>query len=647
MKIFVIISFSLIAFLPIFLGCNSLQQIPQSEFSIAPKELFPFDSATIQWKVSNAYNCTVLIYEGNKNIVNQTSKAAIIEGKNIVRPSITSKYEFHVLKDNKLIEKKTIDLYVKERSIDKKNEQNISTLDSLIRPTPFLRVGLNKNKASKLDEINLATSMKSGIQKINLGNNINSQCDDLCPVISPDGKFLFLGRYSERKSECDYNEKIWTSVKNTDGQWSAVEKMKFPLNNSSHCAVISVSPDNNYLLLMNQYNADGTPKGGGISYSTRGVNNMWNLPRNIQIHNFYNLNRYAEFALSADRTVLVMSIQRLDSYGEKDIYVSFRISDDYFSEPLNLGSTVNTGSDELSPFLASDGKSLYFSSTGHAGFGGADLFVTRRLDNTWQNWSQPINLGNEINTNQFDAYFTITSDGKDVYMVGSGIDNSADIFKIQLPEIEEISPLPVTLTRGKITNSSNGKTQYARIVYRTKSKPERWGYAVSNPDDGKFQLVLPAGEDYVIYADRNNLFPVQKEFSTKEQTIYQMVEKNLEQLEVSINSEKVDKDLLTFDNSETKLNTNAQKEIEKIAIFMKNNPQLKVEITGYTDDRGSDLLNSQISQSRALSVANLLINKGVSKKRVKVSWFGKNNPVESNLTEDGRKKNRRVEFLFY
>lgn len=630
--------------LQILVGCSTTQ-MPYSEFSLSSDEAYIGDTIQILWKINNAHRCSVSIYSGTENVLSQYSQASVIGGRIVHTVDSTKTYELYLLRDEKILEMKKKILKVKGINKDKIPVLSDTKTDSLTIQMPFPRIGSEIVPPASISEISLPVNPNLGVVKRNLGGSINSSCDDLMPVVSPDGRFLFLARYSEYKRECDNFQKIWLSKRQEDGNWSTIEKVSFPLNNSSHCGVISVLPDNNYLLLMNQYYPDGSPKGGGVSYSTRGVNGMWNIPRDVIIQNFYNLNRYAEFNLSADRTVLVMSIQRNDSYGGKDIYVSFRLSDDYFSEPLNIGKSVNTDRTEISPFLSSDGKTMYFSSDGHPGFGGADIFVTKRLDDTWKNWSKPINLGNEINTNQFDAYFTITSDGKEVYMVSSGIDNSSDVIEIELPFNEEVSPLPVTLTRGKLINVSDIRKKSARIVYRTNSKPERWGYAITNPDDGSFQIVLPAGDDYTIYADGNDLFPILKQYSTKKQNTYQIVEKNLYQTDLE--NMDFDTDLLTFGNGDTQLMPESYKEVSKIVKFLKLNTHLKVEVAGYTDDRGSEQLNLEISKKRALSVANYLTQNGILKSRIKVSGYGNKNFLYSNIEENGRKKNRRVEFLFF
>ncbi|MFN9339956.1 MAG: OmpA family protein [Candidatus Kapaibacterium sp.] len=496
--------------------------------------------------------------------------------------------------------------------------------------------------------INVPSNMPR-IEKVNLGDSINSPCGDLAPVISADGKYLFFGRYTENKENCDQNQKIWYCTRTKTGGWSRAIKMAAPLNKTGPNSVIAISPDTNFLLLMNQYNRDGSPLGGGISYTTRGKKNTWNLPQNITIEGFSNRNKYVNFFMSVDKSVLLMAVERDDSYGDLDIYVSFRLFDGYYSEPIGLGSTINTNKTELSPFLASDGKTLYFASTGHPGFGDADIFVSRRLDNTWQHWSEPINLGDQINTNLFDAYFTLTARGNEVYMVGNGIENSGDILRLELPNIPEIRPLPTTLLKGKVKNRNSQDPVSARIVYKNNNDENDWGYAITNPDDGTFQLALTNGSDYTIYADGNDAFPILKNFSTKDKDSYQEVEQEFEQINLPQlkDNPEFDQSRLTFQTGKTILKPEAQIEINRLVNFLKENPSMNVELAGFTDSKGSNELNKRISRQRAQAIANQLINKGINSKRIKTSGYGKNKPIGNNSTEEGRNLNRRVEFWFF
>ena len=178
----------------------------------------------------------------------------------------------------------------------------------------------------------------------------------------------------------------------------------------------------------------------------RHVNGEWSKPVALNIINDYNYNKKANYFLTDNRQTLLMSVEREDSYGDRDLYVTFINRDSTWSEPLNLGDVVNTAGEESAPFLASDDKTLYFSSNGFSGYGGNDVYVTKRLDDTWKNWSEPENLGPEINSPLEDLFFNIPVSSEFAYYSRGVSENNMDIFRIKLPILRSPEPF-VTVTR--------------------------------------------------------------------------------------------------------------------------------------------------------------------------------------------------------
>jgi hypothetical protein len=244
--------------------------------------------------------------------------------------------------------------------------------------------------------LNLIPGLPKGLQKANLGPNVNSIYTEKTPVISHDGKSIYFTVQGDPTNN-NNSDDIYYSTATNDTVWSPKSAAGFPLNNSWPNSVISVSPDNNTLVLMHTYNPDGTPKGSGVSTATK-TNDGWSVPVDLKVANYYNKGASNEFCVSADGKVLIMAIQRDDTYGSNDIYASFLQDNGEYTEPKNLGSTINTDAWEASPFLAADGVSLYFSTARHPGYGSADIFVSKRLDSTWTNWSVPQNMGPDINS---------------------------------------------------------------------------------------------------------------------------------------------------------------------------------------------------------------------------------------------------------
>ena len=205
----------------------------------------------------------------------------------------------------------------------------------------------------------------------NLGSGVNSKCDELLPIISADGKTLFFCR--DNCTGGFGGQDIWVSKLKPNGIWGNAVIIGSPLNNEHNNFVASVTPDGNTLLLGNVYNKDGTV-GPGISLSKK-IQGGWSFPEKVIIKNYYNNSSSGSFFLANDGRTLLMTAQRDDSYGKKDIYVSFLEDDNSWSAPMNLGAAINTSEEEISPFLASDGVTLYFSSEGRGGFGSADVLI--------------------------------------------------------------------------------------------------------------------------------------------------------------------------------------------------------------------------------------------------------------------------------
>ena len=182
------------------------------------------------------------------------------------------------------------------------------------------------------------------------------------------------------------------------------------------------------------------PRKDGISIVYR-KNGKWQLPIEQKITDFINEGKYVNYHLTSDNTKLIMAIKNNESYGGKDLFISFLLSDSCWSRPVNMGEALNTFADELSPFLATDGKTLYFASHGHAGYGSSDIFMSKRLDNTWTNWSKPKNLGSEINSGKWDAYYNVPAKGDYAYIVSYNEEltyGKGDIFRIKIWQVMKI-----------------------------------------------------------------------------------------------------------------------------------------------------------------------------------------------------------------
>ncbi len=279
--------------------------------------------------------------------------------------------------------------------------------------------------------INLVDPQAASLTPENLGSAINTEYSELLPVISPDGKTLFFCRRGDPRNTGGPAEDIWHAVQRPDGSWSPAINLGPPLNTRGINFLCSILPDGKTVLVGGVYLPNGKIAPGVSISRFDGLH--WSTPRPLRIHDFHNRGRFVSYFLAADGKTLLMAIQRDDSYGGMDIFVSFLQPDSSWSKPLNLGPTINTAADEFTVFLAPDGQTLYFSSEGHNGYGSADLFISRRLDDSWTSWTKPQNLGPVINSPLWDGYFSIPATADYAYFVSTqNSKGREDIFRVKL-----------------------------------------------------------------------------------------------------------------------------------------------------------------------------------------------------------------------
>lgn len=479
-------------------------------------------------------------------------------------------------------------------------------------------------------------------QPENLGKNINSKFNDLSPIISPDGKILFITRYPD---DNEGKNNIWLSEKSLTDEWSLAKNIGAPLNIHGYStSVQSITPDGNTLLLSNLYNqSKKSVIGGGCSISQR-QEGGWSFPEEQEIDKFQNLNKYVNYFLSNSGKFLLMAIETKKGKGEKDLYVSFKKEKNKWEKPINFGDVINTENDEFAPFLASDEHTLYFASNGHkGGFGGVDIWMSKRLDDTWTKWSKPINMGNIINTPDFDAYFTLDASGQFAYFVsGKNSLGYGDIFRIKMPE--EAKPDPVVLVYGKVFDKKTGKPIQADVSYELLPSGKEAGNASTNPNDNIYKIILPYGEKYGFMASAKNYYSITENVDLAGLSEYKEIEINLYLAPIEKN-EIIRLNNIFFDTAKWILKDESFPELKRLLKLLKDNPELNIEIHGHTDNVGSDGDNLLLSKNRAAAVVEYLTQNGILAARLSSFGFGEAKPLKTNDTDEGRQFNRRVEFV--
>lgn len=485
----------------------------------------------------------------------------------------------------------------------------------------------------KMEEIKTAGDVKFFSEAERLSDDVNSHYQEVNPIISPDGKMLYFNRKDFPPHTHD--DEIWFSEL-TGGDWSTAQHFPEPINNKHHNFLASVTPDGNTLLLNGQYFKDGGTA-EGISFSHR-TQTGWSYPENGVVRNYSNTDRYINYYLTNDGRKLFMNVRRTDTRGTSDLYISFLQKDGTWSEPKNLGTKVNTTGAECCAFLAADDVTLFYSSDGMNGFGDNDIYITRRLDDSWQNWSDPLNIGRPVNSEGWDAYYTIPAKGDYAYFVRDG-----DIYRVRLAP--EQKPKPVILVYGTVYNQ---KTKSfigdASVRYEFLSDGSEAGIARTNPANGEYKIILPQGNAYGFRAEAQGFVSVNDNLDARELKEYTEIKRDLYLVPVEV-GQVVRLNNIFFDFAKSALKPESFSELNRIVEFLNANPSVSIELSGHTDAVGSDSDNLNLSDARAKSVMNYLVSKGISALRLTSKGYGESKPLATNDNEEGRAANRRVEFV--
>jgi outer membrane protein OmpA-like peptidoglycan-associated protein len=492
-----------------------------------------------------------------------------------------------------------------------------------------------------IDLIELLKFSDRNIKAKNIERNINTESGgEYVPVISADNyKLYFCGK--DRKDNLS-GEDIFVSEK-INGYWQK-PKIISDLCTYGNDAPLSVSTDGNRIL---------TFKNGDLYYSDQtyyGWSEIEALPFPINSDEWD-----ADAMISSDGKAIIFSSQRKDAnkgtgidllpFENTDIYVCIK-NDNGWSEPLNLGPQINTRFTDRTPYLHSDMKTLYFSSNGHGGLGDLDVFkVTRLNDTSWTEWSDPINMGKEINTTNSDWGYKISTDGKLAYFACLNNDNNNDIYTVELPVY--LRPGFVVTISGKLVDKNN-KPMESTIKWEDLETDKVVGESKSNPKDGSFFIVLPLGKVYGYFIDKDEYYPISNNIDLRTEKEPIEVENDIEMVTFK---QMIDEGIavpinnLFFPVNKDKLLPESIPELKRVAEIISAN-NLKVEISGHTDNVGTEEYNQELSDKRAKAVRDYLISIGVSKELITIIGFGATKPIADNETEEGKARNRRVELRF-
>lgn len=504
-------------------------------------------------------------------------------------------------------------------------------------------IGISDSPRPYIVEVDLPENLNAELNTERLSEKVNSPYKEYAPLLAPDGKTLFFSRQNHpgNVGGVDDPEDIWFSELDENGEWSEAENAA-ALNTAGPNFISALTPDGSsiVMLLGNRYKDNGKME-AGVSVATK-EGDTWGEPQNLEIINDYNYSDKAHYFISNNRQVLFMAVERDNTSGGRDLYVSFLMEDGRWSEPMNIGKNINTASDESAPFLAADDKTLYFSSNGYSGYGGHDIYVSTRLDDTWLNWSDPQNMGPDINTDQEDLFFYIPVTGNFAYYSRGVNENDADIYRIEMPLT--IMPDETVIVKGRLLNSETGEPIQATIYYERLPDGRQVGVTKSSPETGEYQIVLPVGELYGFRAEADGFIAVSENIDLRDREIdYDDVSRDLKLVPVKVEVTIVMNNVF-FDFDKSVLKPESVPELNRITDFLKKSEAIKIEISGHADATGPEEYNLGLSQRRANSVMAYFTKEGIAKDRMSVKYFGEGKPAASNDTREGRSKNRRVEF---
>lgn len=469
------------------------------------------------------------------------------------------------------------------------------------------------------------------------GDVINSeQGNQYAPIISADANTLYF--CGKSRPDNLGREDIFVANR-VDGKWAPAQLVKDINTANDNEAPLAISVDGTQLMMF---------KGGKLCYSTQtkdGWSEVEFFPDLINAESWQ-----ADASLSSDGRALLFISGRDDIIGvnspsNTDIYVCLKGENDEWAQVINLGAVINTPEQDRSPFLHPDMKTLYFCSAGHGGLGGLDVFKSTRLDDSWTNWSTPVNLGKEINTTAADWGYQIATDGSKAFFSSlPENDLRQQIFVVELPPA--LRPQSVSTVSG-VLRDSDGQPIEAEIVIEDLADGKIVARLKSNPQTGGFFMVLPDNRDYSYFIKKENYFPISNSIDlthgnaveiNADLDMYTMDELTETGINVTLQN-------IFFDTDKYDLKPASFSELNRLFSIIKLN-DFSVVLTGHTDSEGSTQYNLELSQKRADAVKEYLVLKGISSDRVVAIGVGETQPVASNQSSTGKAKNRRVEIQF-
>lgn len=509
---------------------------------------------------------------------------------------------------------------------------------------------MNNESRRQLDKIEFALSAMENpvpFEPKNLGPAINSERAEYFPSLTVDEKtILFTRRLPSASAPEGFNEDFYIAHKK-NGEWQTAYNVEKPINTEMNEGAPSLSADGLLLIftaceLYGSYGGNRQGMGScDLFYSQRSGNN-WGVPYNLgQTINSRHWETQPSFSADGKTLFFIRGLRDQSGNTNGNIYMSQLDKDLRWSKPVPLSNTINTPNNEESVFIHPDGQTLYFSSDGHPGMGNLDIFISRKDENG--EWGEPINLGYPINTHKNENSLLVSSDGKIAYFASDREEGYGDLDLYTFELDEKFAPNKVSYFAGVITNANTDEPLEARFELINLDNSTVAVESFSDPATGEFLVTLPAGKEYALNVSKDGYLFYSENFALDESTILEPVKENIPLEPLEIGKKIVLKNIF-FETDKYALKDKSKVELNKLIEFLNENPGLKIKVMGHTDNVGSDTYNQTLSQNRARSVVEYLIENGISSVRIQSEGYGAKQPIADNATAEGRAKNRRTEF---
>jgi outer membrane protein OmpA-like peptidoglycan-associated protein len=479
---------------------------------------------------------------------------------------------------------------------------------------------------------------------INMGDSINTAAKEYLPMLTADEQNIVFTRMKpkpvQRQSigSSNLEEDFYTADK-INGVWEMARPLGPPINTPLNEGGQCLSPDGKTIYFTGCDRPEGL--GSCDIYYSKKTGSSWSEPLNLGSR--VNSKEWdSQPTISFDGSTLYFTSNRQGGSGGTDIWKTLKGPDGSWGTAINLGPVINTTGNENSPFIHTDNQTLYFSSNGHPGMGDADLFLSRLGDD--QQWGTPVNLGYPLNTSGEEFSLFVSTDGKTGYFSSERLKGfgSLDLFSFDM--YPAIRPNVVSYVTGVVTDESGKNFLEAKFEIIDNETGKIIVNSFSDKVNGSFLVCLPSGKDYGLNVAKDNYLFYSDHFSCKDPTSTKNAYVINIKLKPAKAGEKVVLKNIFFETNSFELKSESFPEIGKLISFLNANPKIKIEISGHTDNSGDVKNNQALSEKRARSVYDYIVKSGIAAARLSYKGYGETKPVADNSTEEGKALNRRTEF---